>query len=675
MNELDFFKSIAQKAFKEETNGKEIEKPNPGSIENSNPDSGGNSTVNGENSNPPTPNPPKEGEGERGENPSSNMSADRYIKSESRSPLPSPTSTEELAKRVSLALQSLEKIDSKELIRKLDRINKKLHEYIKLIAGEDFPVLERLRTQLRQSLVEVAITKEKLTPLEFFNKLRELAAEEGLEEVVVWDEEGNVQVKKENTGGEGEPAVYYEYGGARVEVSFDLSPLPSVKSRRMALVVVPFNKFESLKSLVYVAGKGEEVDYSVEELVAAAVRAGASDVHLIPKEDGVYVFFRINQVYVPQPKYFLTHPKWEVFRRLLEKEINDTSPIPTDDFLIIKEGKADFPNLGVSIRYVYIPDGHSRKYGEQVFRILRKESVPARLSLEERLAKLGYDEETIEVLSLIIKLRGCLVVISGRTNSGKSTLLAQLIASIPPDKKVATIEDPIEYTYSAPNIVQHQVFIPPNSNKQIGFPEYVKAFKRADTDVVLVGEWRRSQGLTEAMVEQAQAGQLIFTTLHIASAFSIYHSLYDIFGVPFNISTNLIRFSLNQNLAKKLCPHCSESEKIYFTDKELSLFQNLTESEREKLASFKVEGRKKGKGCPHCGGSGYAGVFPIYEYFTPTEEVVEGVKRGELSPIQIKTLLEEKASRGGVIYRSKVDRALEALEKGLISKEEAMAVF
>jgi len=467
-------------------------------------------------------------------------------------------------------------------------------------------------------------------------------------------------------------------GDREVEVVPTFSPIEAVETSKRGKValVLPISQVKILKTLTALSFKKKvEKHPKIEEILQKALAMGTSDVHIIPKERGFHTFFRIKKQLVEVREFFMTKEQWKIFSDELRIRIANYTigNFSVDDYKSVQEGRAEFPELNVSIRYEYIPDGHSLKYGEIVIRILKKESVSGKVPLSERLKKFGYDEKTINLFKTVLELEGGLVIVSGKTNSGKSTLVSNLLVSIPSERKVATAEDPIEYSYSPANVVQHQLYLPPEGEK-LDYEAYVKAFKRADTDVIFIGEWRKQEGLTSAMVEQAQAGQLIFTTLHITSAFEVYKALWDIFEVPYSVSSSLILFSFNQSLFPKLCPHCSKEVEVSFSEQEVALLRQLTESEKERLLSFrgvvKQRDREKAKNCPYCGGTGYSGLVPVYEYFIPDETIRNKLVslKDEFTPLKIKEHLIESGAKEKGLAVFKIDRALSLLKEGILDK-------
>lgn len=297
-------------------------------------------------------------------------------------------------------------------------------------------------------------------------------------------------------------------------------------------------------------------------------------------------------------------------------------------------------------------------------RLISKGSKKISGNLSFNLASWGFLEEDIIAISSSIHRRNGIIVVSGETGSGKSTTIWCFLATFPQTTLIVTAEDPIEYTFDNHNIFQCQIFEPENENIRMGFSDYVLSFKRSDPNIIFMGEWRGSEGLTEAIIELANSGQLVFTTLHIQSAFNIYSSLAEMYGVQPYVSARLVRMSLNQLLLPKLCSACRIEDDISFTQDDVRYLNSFSAEEKKILTSKRIKGYKGKKGgCPHCHGTGIDGQVAIYEYFIPDQELISDIIKDKLSPNEIKnrTLMNQMG-------RSKVMVFLDRLEKGLVEK-------
>jgi MSHA biogenesis protein MshE len=253
-----------------------------------------------------------------------------------------------------------------------------------------------------------------------------------------------------------------------------------------------------------------------------------------------------------------------------------------------------------------------------------------------------------------------------------------MLASVT-DKKIGTIEDPIEFWIPNENISQHQIFVPKDENLQIDFVDYVRAFKRSDYDIIFVGEWRRHNSLTEAILEQAYAGQLIMTTLHIPTSFHIFEGLRTAFGVDPTYVYPVLLLSFNQTLIPTLCPHCKvplnhKLEQLGGHSKLLGEIRNAMATSIAMLpdvvASYITNLEAliqedlvytKGNGCEHCNNTGYVGRTPVYDYFLPSADL-----EAEWNARNTNTLPPSLILRYSPVKKLKVHVFLRKLAQGIV---------
>jgi len=382
------------------------------------------------------------------------------------------------------------------------------------------------------------------------------------------------------------------------------------------------------------------------DILTKAIRKNTSDIHIIPKKNKYALFFRIDGIFVEQKELSMLKEDGDVLityllRKSAEKVKGSFNP---DNRLTVQDSKMtiDFiPNVkDLDVRLAFVPNGLAEGDLEVVIRLLYKKTASRSefLNVEATLLKLGYFPEDIPILLNATKKRSGLIVVSGITNSGKSTLISHMLASVT-DKKIGTIEDPIEFWMPNENISQHQIFVPKDENLQIDFVDYVRAFKRSDYDIIFVGEWRRHNSLTEAILEQAYAGQLIMTTLHIPTSFHIFEGLRTAFGVDPTYVYPVLLLSFNQTLIPTLCPHCKvqlnqKFDQLGGYSKLIGEIRNAMTSSitmlPDTIASYisNLEALiqedvvyTKGSGCEYCNYTGYAGRTPIYDYFLPSTDL------------------------------------------------------
>lgn len=380
-----------------------------------------------------------------------------------------------------------------------------------------------------------------------------------------------------------------------------------------------------------------------DSIIREAIKQNVSDIHILHKENVYYVFFRMDGFFVEQNTYRLKSDDGDgLITYLMRRCATETkgSQFNPDTRLVYQDARISLSDIGnYDARVAFIPDGYTLKHMEVVIRLLKKQlSIDSQkqhfngktvVSPYDSLKMLGYFEDDIEILlSMLSKNKG-VCVISGITNSGKSTLVNVLLSSIK-NRKVGSVEDPIEYFVSNSNFAQHQLFLSEEERLKMDFVDYIKAFKRSDYDVIFVGEWRNHPGLSESIIEQSFAGQLIFTTLHITNSFQIFESLKYMYGVSFESLKSVLLLSWNQLLFPKLCDKCkqtlngiTEKQKLVIK-KKMDLSVILDDKSKNKIENFLSESQgmvntlfQKGTGCSNCNGTGYKGRQVVYDYFVP----------------------------------------------------------
>ena len=335
-------------------------------------------------------------------------------------------------------------------------------------------------------------------------------------------------------------------------------------------------------------------------ILALAIKKGASDIHLEPQEDGVRLRLRIDGVLrvenVLSRKIML--PLISRFKILSRLDISERR-MPQDGRISIR-----YDDRGIDFRVSTVP----AKFGEKiVMRILDKSA--ALLPLDKIIDHPGV----MEKVRWMINQPYGIIYVTGPTGSGKTTSLYSSLGEInSPGTNISTAEDPIEYDLSG--ITQIQV------HKAIGldFARVLRAFLRQDPDVILVGETRDRETAGIA-VEAALTGHLVFTTLHTNDAPGAFTRLEDMGVEPFLMSSSTIGI-LAQRLARRICTGCKEETK---PDEATAKFFGYDMGE---LPTF-----FRGKGCDKCGGNGYKGRVGVYEVLLMNDELRRLVARGAKS--------------------------------------------
>ncbi len=330
----------------------------------------------------------------------------------------------------------------------------------------------------------------------------------------------------------------------------------------------------------------------VNVILATALRERASDVHLVPYEEAIELRYRIDgllQVQPPPPKHL---------HAALVSRIKIMADMNIAERFMPQDGHIQIHHRGhrVDIRVGTMPT----KYGESlVMRLLEKGSRV--LSLEE----LGLDPERVHLMQRLVQKPHGLFLATGPTGSGKTTTLYSILRSIfTTEKKIITIEDPIEYELAG--VAQ----IPVRPTRNFTFANGLRAILRQDPDVVMVGEIRDSE-TAEIAIRAALTGHQVFSTLHTNDATGAVTRLLDMGVEAFLISSSLDGV-LAQRLVRRLCPECRTE----------SPASDAVRERLETLSGRPLEDRYfVGSGCEECRGTGYRGRVGIYELLAVNAEL------------------------------------------------------
>ena len=246
---------------------------------------------------------------------------------------------------------------------------------------------------------------------------------------------------------------------------------------------------------------------------------------------------------------------------------------------------------------------------------------------EVGLEKLGFSPSNKQQIDMLLSYREGLIVTTGPTGSGKTTSLYAMLKTLnTPEKKIITLENPVEY--ELPGIIQSSI----QEEKGYTFAAGLKSCLRQDPDVILVGEIR-SEETAETALQASMTGHLVLSTLHTNSAIGTLVRLRDL-DVPNYLISNSLKGIIAQRLMRKPCPNCSE--KIPFSqEQETLLLQILTPyaKDPEVLQSLKKV-FTSGKGCKKCGKTGYKGRSVVSEVLIISREmstmIAENVSKKEM---------------------------------------------
>ena len=330
----------------------------------------------------------------------------------------------------------------------------------------------------------------------------------------------------------------------------------------------------------------------VHLLIIEAHKLKASDIHLEPMEKKFRIRYRIDGVLREMespPKYLQAN----IISRLKIMGHMDISEkrIPLDGRIPMR-----MPGAEIDLRVSSIPTTHGESI---VMRILDKTSI------QLDIPKLGFYTDDQEKIDRIIAMPDGVFLVTGPTGSGKTTSLYAFLNSInQPNRKIITVEDPVEYQLSGINQVQVNPLV------QMTFANALRAMLRQAPNIIMVGEIRDLE-TAEIAIQAAQTGHLVFSTLHTNDAPSAVTRLIDMGVKPFLVASS-VRAIMAQRLVRRVCKKCAAPYTPSPTEIRLL---NLDE-DFIKNSTF-----KKGTGCPECGGTGYKGRMGIYEIFIVGEEI------------------------------------------------------
>jgi len=389
---------------------------------------------------------------------------------------------------------------------------------------------------------------------------------------------------------------------------------------------------------------GDTVDAPIIKMVSMmlleAYNMRASDIHLEPLEKRFRVRFRIDGVL-----HEMQNPPKKLQTAIISRLKIMTGSmsiaekrLPQDGRIQVKMGK----NKQIDLRVSTLPTSHGESV---VMRILDKGS----LSLG--LPQLGFLSDDQEIMENLLRLPDGIMLVTGPTGSGKTTTLYGCLHYInKPDKKLITVEDPVEYQMAGINQVQV------NADIGMTFPAALRSMLRQAPNIIMIGEIRDLETANIA-INASLTGHLVFSTLHTNDAPSAIARLVDIGVQPFLVSS-AVRAIMAQRLVRKLCQNCKEPAE-------------LSESEVESLgldpSQLSEATIMKGKGCDKCKQLGYKGRMGIFEIFLIDDEVRHMINE-KSSTIDLRKRAREMGMR--TLREDGIRKVL----SGLTSAEEVISV-
>lgn len=388
----------------------------------------------------------------------------------------------------------------------------------------------------------------------------------------------------------------------------------------------------------------DEVDVPVVKLLKSlfedAVQVGASDIHIEPDETVLRIRQRIDGVlheHVMKEKRIASAL---VLRLKLMASLNISEKrLPQD-------GRFNINVIGhsVDVRMSTLPI----QFGESVVMRLLDQSGGI-IGLD----KVGLPERMLPRLRKMINVPHGLLLVTGPTGSGKTTTLYGALNELNShQKKIITVEDPVEYRL--PRINQVQV------HPKIGldFSSVLRATLRQDPDILLVGEIRDKE-TAEIALRAAMTGHFVLSTLHTNDAVSSAMRLTDI-GIEGYLAASALNGILAQRLVRKICDNCTQH--YHPTGSE----QLWIDARQEELGLDDIE-LKKGRGCTYCNNTGYKGRTGIFELLEINEAMADALRRDDSAAFTI-------AAKTDPHYKPLVYSALELAIEGITSLDEVFRV-
>ena len=385
------------------------------------------------------------------------------------------------------------------------------------------------------------------------------------------------------------------------------------------------------------AGDDSAVIKLANLIITTAIKMKASDIHIEPMEKEFRVRYRIDGALrkMDSPPKRLQGAIISRIKIMSKMKISEKR-IPQDGRIQITVGGKD-----LDLRVSSVPTNHGESI---VMRILDKSNLSLGLP---QLGFLTDDQSTFERL---IKLPDGVVLVTGPTGSGKTTTLYACLGQInTPDKKLITVEDPVEYQMSGINQVQ--------VNKDVGldFSAALRSILRQAPNIVMIGEIRDAETADIAM-EAALTGHLVFSTLHTNDAPSAVTRLLDIGVKPFLVASAL-RAAMAQRLVRAICEKCKEAYTP--TEREMKMLGSMSKTVPERMYH--------GVGCDKCGRSGYKGRKGIFEIFKVDDTIQRLIF--DHAPA---TLLRQRAREMGM--RTLREDGMLKVASGMTSLQEVLRV-
>ncbi|MBI3290698.1 type II/IV secretion system protein [Candidatus Falkowbacteria bacterium] len=357
-------------------------------------------------------------------------------------------------------------------------------------------------------------------------------------------------------------------------------------------------------------------------IIAAAIKARSSDIHIEAEEKGVKVRFRIDGIL-----HDVAEMETKVWPQVVSRiklvsklKINVEDKPQDGSFTIFMEREK------IDVRVSSLPTA----FGESVvMRLLMSSAVG--LAFED----LGLRGRAFEALQIEIKKPNGMIVTTGPTGSGKTTTLYAMLNKLnDPGTKIITIEDPIEYRLGGIN--QSQV----DRGKNYTFANGLRSILRQDPDIVMVGEIRDLE-TAEIAINASLTGHLVITTLHTNDAAGTIPRLLSMQVKPFLLAP-AINAMVGQRLVRRICSNCKNVIELdnRTMSRVMDILADIPEDSGFRIPKAEIKKLKffKGGGCEQCQGLGYKGRVGIFEVMTMNKEVENLILTGHVSEYDMRSI-------------------------------------
>ena len=383
-----------------------------------------------------------------------------------------------------------------------------------------------------------------------------------------------------------------------------------------------------------------ESDTAVARLLQSifddAVQAKASDIHIEPDEGKLRIRQRIDGVLQEN-----VIPEKNIAAALVLR-LKLMAGLDISEKRLPQDGRTQVRVKGhrIDVRLSTMPVQN----GEAVVMRLLDQSAGV-LTLNQT----GMPNDLLQRFRTLLQRPHGMILVTGPTGSGKTTTLYGALSELnSAERKIITVEDPVEYRL--PRINQVQV----NNKIDLNFSSILRTTLRQDPDIIMVGEMR-DQETVEIGLRGALTGHLVLSTLHTNDAVSSATRLLDM-GAPGYLVASSLRGIVAQRLVRKICDQCVTEYQA--TAQELFWLGNIDES--VKTVSF-----KRGSGCQKCNQTGYRGRVGVFELLEMTDEMMRALKQGD-------TIAFGEAAENNTTYRPLSHVALSYAKMGVTTVEEVL---